>query len=96
MSRVKRALLAAYLLGPLLAACSQAEPVPKDFVLVDQRPAKADETGNTLAKAEQLCTEEAKRKGIGSVVAIFSHLRKGSADEDYVACMKTRGYEVKP
>jgi len=96
MSRVKRAVLASCLLGPLLAACSQAKPAPKDFVLVDQRPAKADESGNTLAKAEQLCTEEAKRKSIGSVVTIFTHLRKGSADDDYVACMKARGYEVKP
>jgi hypothetical protein len=96
MSRVKLAVLAACLLGTLLAACSQAEPMPKDFVLVDQRPAKAEETGNTLAKAQRVCTEEAKRKGIGSVVAIFSHLRKGSTDEDYIACMKASGYEVKP
>ena len=29
------------------------------------------------------------------MVAIFTRLRKGSADEDYVACMKTRGYDVK-
>ena len=96
MSRVKRAVLASCLLGPLLAACSQAEPAPKDFVLVDQRPAKADESGNTLAKAERDCQKETTKKSIGSVVAIFTHLRKGSADEDYVACMKTRGYEVKP
>jgi len=86
----------AFLLGTLASACSHAEPTPKDFTLVDQRPAKAEETGNTLEKAELACKGETKRKGITSVVAIFSRFRKGSADEDYIACMKARGYEVKP
>jgi hypothetical protein len=79
----------------LVSACSLAEPKPKDFTLVDQRPAKAEEAGNTLEAAELACKEETKQKGIKSVVNIFSRLRKGSADEDYVACMKQRGYEVK-
>jgi hypothetical protein len=86
----------ACLLGALTSACSHAEPTPKDFVLVDQRPAKAEEAGNTLEEAQLACKEETKKKGIGSVVAIFSRFRKGSADEDYIACMKRRGYDVKP
>jgi hypothetical protein len=89
-------MLVACLLGALAFACSHAEPTPKDFILVDQRPAKAEEAGNTLEEAERLCKEETKKKGIGSVVAIFSRFRKGSADEDCIACMKRRGYEVKP
>ena len=96
MSRVKLALLAACLLGTLASGCSHSEPTPRDFTLVDQRPAKAEEAGNTLEKSELACKEETKRKGIASVVAIFSHFRKGSSDEDYIACMKARGYEVKP
>lgn len=88
-------MLAACLLGAVASACSLVEPAPKDFTLVDQRPAKAEETGNTLEKAELACKEEAKQKGIKSVVSIFARLRKGSADEDYVACMKNRGYDVK-
>jgi hypothetical protein len=96
MPKLKPAVLAACLIGGLAAGCSIAEPAPKDFVLVDQRPAKAEETGNTLEKAELKCQEQTKKKGIGSLVGIFSHLRKGAADEDYVACMKERGYEVKP
>ena len=88
-------MLVACLLGTLASACSQAEPTPKDFTLI-QRPAKAEEAGNTLAAAELACKAETKKKGIGSVVAIFSRFRKGSADEDYIACMKARGYEVKP
>jgi hypothetical protein len=95
MVRVKLAVLASCLLGTLVSGCSHAEPAAKDFTLVDQRPARAQETGNTLEAAEQACKEEAKTKGIASVVALFSRLRKGSADEDYIACMKTRGYEVK-
>jgi hypothetical protein len=95
MSRVGPAVLAACLLGALLSACSLAEPKPKDFTLVDQRPAKAEEAGNTLEAAELACKEETKQKGIKSVVNIFSRLRKGSADEDYAACMKRRGYEAK-
>ena len=95
MSRVRPAVLVACLLGTLASACSQAEPTPKDFTLV-QRPAKAEETGNTLEKAELKCKEEARKKGIASVAAIFSRFRKGSADEDYIACMKARGYEVNP
>jgi hypothetical protein len=52
--------------------------------------------GNTLEAAEKACKEETERKGIGSVIGIMSRLRRRSADEDYVACMKARGYEVKP
>jgi hypothetical protein len=87
--------LVACLLGTLASACSHAESTPKDFVLV-QRPAKADEAGITLEKAELACKAQTKEKAIGSVVAIFSRFRKGSADEDYIACMKARGFEVKP
>jgi hypothetical protein len=83
------------LLGTLVSACSLAEPTPKNFTLVDQRPAKAEEAGNTLQAAETACKDETRAKGIKSVVNIFSRLRQGSADEDYVACMKRRGYEVK-
>lgn len=88
-------MVVACLLGTLASACSY-EPTPKNFTLVDQRPAKAEESGNTLEAAARSCKAETKRKGIISVVAIFSRFRKGSADEDYIACMKRRGYEVEP
>jgi hypothetical protein len=96
MSRANLAALAACLLGTLAAGCSLTQPKPKDFVLVDQRPAKAKESGNALEAAELACKEETQNKGVSSLVGIFSRLRKGSADQDYVACMKERGYEVKP
>ena len=90
------ACLTACLLAALAQGCSQVEPKPQDFTLTGQREAKAAEAGNTLAAAETACKAETKRKGISNVVAIFSRLRKGSADEDYIACMQRRGYEVKP
>ncbi len=89
-------MLAACLFGTLASGCSHAEPAPRDFTLVNQRPAKAEEAGNTLEAAELACKEETQKKGVASVVAIFSRFRKGSSDEDYIACMKGRGYEVKP
>jgi hypothetical protein len=95
MSRVKGAALAACLIGASLSACGYTEPAPRDFTLVGQRPAKAKEAGNTLAAAELACKEDTKQKGMANMLAIFSRFRKGSADEDYIACMKARGYEVK-
>jgi hypothetical protein len=94
MSRTKGAALAACLLGASLAGC--AEPAPHDFALVGQRPAKAEEAHNTLQNAEAACKEDTKKKGIANMLAIFSRLRSGSADADknYIACMKTRGFEV--
>ena len=84
--------LAACLLGASLAGC--AEPASHDFTLVGQRPAKAEEAHNTLQNAEAACKEDTEKKGIANMLAIFSRLRPGSADKDYIACMKARGFEV--
>jgi hypothetical protein len=92
MLRVKGAPLAVVLLGASLAGC--AEPAPHDFTLVGQRPAKAEEAHNTIQNAEANCKEDTERKGKANVLAIFSRLRPGSADKDYIACMKAKGFEV--
>jgi hypothetical protein len=96
MSRATNAALAACLLAAWLTGCSYTEPAPRDFTLVGQRPAKAEEAGNTLEAAEADCKEDTKTKGKANMLAIFSRFRPGSADKDYIACMKARGYEVKP
>lgn len=96
MSRVRLAAFAVCLMAMPAAGCSLSEPKPRDFTLVDQRPAKAEEQGNSLEAAEAACKEETERKGLGTVIGLMSRLRKGSADEDFIACMKGRGYEVKP
>jgi hypothetical protein len=94
MANATRAALFFGLLGALLPGCSLTQPAPRNFTQVDQRPSKAQEAGNTLAQAEDACKAETQKKGIASVTAIFSRFRKGSADEDYIACMKDRGFEV--
>lgn len=94
MSVIRFALFA--LFGMMASACNLTEPGPKNFSLVNQRPAKAEEEGNTLEAAEKACKEETRTRGISNVVAIFSRFRKGAADADYVACMQKRGYEIKP
>lgn len=94
MSKLYLVPLAACLAAFAASGCNLSENAPRDFTLVDQRPGKAEESGNTLQAAEAACKAEAKTKGVGSVFGIISRLRKGAADEDYVACMKARGYEV--
>jgi hypothetical protein len=94
MSKVNLLPLAACLAALACSGCSMSETAPRDFTLVGQREGKADETGNSLEAAEAACKEQTRKKGIASVVGIVSRLRKGSADEEYVACMKGRGYEV--
>jgi hypothetical protein len=86
--------LAGCLCMALLPACSRSEQLPRNFVQVAQRPAKAEESGNTLEAATEACQAETERKGISSVTAIFSRFRKGKAEEDFIACMKERGFEV--
>jgi hypothetical protein len=94
MARVAVAGLLAGVLSIALAGCSRPELPNNDFVLTGERPAKAAEAGNTAEAAKLACEAEIKKKGISSVVNIFSRFRRGSAEEDYVACMKRRGYEL--
>ena len=96
MSRAKLSAFALCLIAIAASGCSLTQPAKRDFTLVNQREAKAEETGNSLEEAEKACKVETEPKGIGSVLGIMSRLRKGSADEAYIACMKGRGYEVKP
>jgi len=94
------------LMAVSVSGCSRSEPAPRDFILADQRraqvknPGKAPEEvkdpATALEEAKNACKEETRRKGIASIFGIMSRLREGSADEDYVACMKARGYQVEP
>jgi len=92
-----------------VSGCSRSEPAPRDYVLADQRsakakaailadqqPAKGKDPAKTLEEAKEACKNETRRKGIASILGIVSRLREGSVDEDYIACMKARGYRVEP
>ncbi|HXG79585.1 MAG TPA: hypothetical protein VNJ31_09640 [Methyloceanibacter sp.] len=93
------AILAVGLSALLAQACSQIEPSPKAFTQVAHVSSKAEDKAQdpakTLQTAEEECKEETKKKGIKSIAAIFSRLRPGAADQDYVECMRRRGFEVK-
>jgi hypothetical protein len=95
MPKLGQSWLAIFVLGAIASGCSPPEPTPRDFTLINQRPAKPQDSGNMLQAAEAACKEEAETKGIKSIKAIFSRFRKGAADEAYIACMKQRGYDVK-
>lgn len=94
MARIGATCIAACVLGAGLSGCSKTELPARDFVLAEQRPEKAVEEGNTLEAAKSACQSETEKKGIASVMNIFSRFRKGSAEEDYVECMRARGYQV--
>ncbi len=96
MSRAKLSAFAICLTALPALGCSMMQPATRDFTQVNHREAKAEETGNSLEAAQTACKAETEKKGIGSLLGIMSRLRKGSADDDYIACMKARGYEVKP
>ena len=73
MARIAVAALVAGVLSIAFAGCSR--PLPNnDFVLTGERPAKAAEAGNTAEAAKLACEAEIKKKGISSVVNIFSRL----------------------
>ena len=94
MPRLRNAGAAACLLAIALSGCSQTELPARDFVLAEQRSEKAVEQGNTLESAKLACKAETEKRGIASVMNIFSRFRKGSAEEDFIACMRQRGYEM--
>ena len=47
-----------------------------------------------MADAARVCKEQTRDKGIKSVLAIISSMRPGAVDEDYITCMKSKGYTV--
>jgi hypothetical protein len=57
-------------------------------------PQQPRDPGSALAAAENFCRDTTRDKGIKSVLSLLTHLRPGAFHEDYVACMKSRGYEV--
>lgn len=80
-------------LGVILSACSLAGPSQRTFTTAAQeRPAKTDATA--IEQASQACKSELRQKGTKSVLAILSSMRPGAVDENYVKCMKTKGYTV--
>jgi hypothetical protein len=92
-ARLTLAVAAVSVLGLMLSACSLAGPSPRTFTTgTEEQPVKPDATA--LEQASQACKTELREKGIKSVVAILSRMRPGAVDEDYVKCMRNKGYTV--
>ena len=88
-----RAVVAVSVLGFMLSACSLAGPSPRTFTTpAEEKPVKPDATA--IEQASQACKSELRQKGIKSVLAILSSMRPGAVDEDYVKCMRNKGYTV--
>jgi hypothetical protein len=80
-------------LGLMLSACSLAGPTDRTFTTVDtKQPNQLEKTA--MEEASKTCKDQTRDKGIKSVLAIVSRLRPGAVDEDYIACMKGKGYTV--
>ena len=45
-------------------------------------------------KPRRPASEQTREKGIKSVLAIVIRMRPGAVDEDYVNCMRNKGYAV--
>ena len=54
----------------------------------------ASPTDRSFTAASKACKEQTRDKGFNSVLAIVSRLRPGAVDQDYIACMKSKGYTV--
>ena len=92
-SRRGLALIAALL---LLAGCSHPNLPPTATATPAARPAVASgDKPNADARdaASKACKDETEKKGFSSIVGIFSRLRHGSTEEQFAACMKSRGYD---
>ena len=88
--------------GLMLSSCSLAGPSDHTFTKVElpaNQNAEPDKIAKpvdkaAMAEAARVCKEQTREKGIKSVLAIFSSMRPGAVDEDYITCMKGKGYTV--
>ena len=80
-------------LGLMLSACSLASPTDRSFIAADTKQANPPDK-TEVEEASNACKEQTRDKGFNSVLAIVSRLRPGAVDQDYIACMKSKGYTV--
>ena len=88
--------------GFVLSACALVGPSSHTFTTAEQQKQPSPAAGQkqaapdpkTLEQASQSCKESTREKGIKSVLAIVTRLRPGAVDEDYINCMRNKGYSV--
>jgi hypothetical protein len=97
VSKLGATILALWLVGVGLAACSLAGPSERSFTRAvaeddDDEPSPGEEAAKKLEYDRTICQAEARQKGIRSVLAILKSADRRNTDKDYVDCMKKRGY----
>ncbi len=75
----------------MLSACSLIGPSSRSFTTA-QNQAKPDP--KALEQASTACKQATLDKGTKSVLAIFTRLRPNALNEDYISCMKNKGFTV--
>jgi hypothetical protein len=92
-AKLTSALAAVCALGLVLTACSLAGPNPHTFTPeAESKRTKPD--ARAIEQASKICKDQTREKGIKSVLAIVTRMRPGAVDEDYIECMKQKGYTV--
>lgn len=92
MSHAMRPLLVVLLLAFVLplAACSKKDLPTEEFQISQETP---ETRAQAMAKAKIACEEETRRSGMKSMLSIFSRLRPGSAERDFINCMEDKGFD---
>jgi len=110
MRKVGKDILAAWLLALLLSGCAARGPIPPKLA-TSTPDASADAKTDTgrhhgksakppdatleYEKAVDDCTAQATKETAGSILTIVTRLRPGAFTASYVACMRTKGYDVR-
>jgi hypothetical protein len=83
------------LFASLLAGCSLSHTPPTQATpIATTEPATKASNPEGYKTASDTCHKETQKKGIGSILGIFSRLRPGAESADYTACMKRNGFEA--
>ncbi|MFD0986763.1 hypothetical protein [Methyloligella solikamskensis] len=92
MSHAMRTLLIALLLAFTLplAACSKKDLPTEEFQISTETP---ETRAQALAAAKTACEEQTRKSGMKSMLSIFSRLRPGSAERDFINCMEDKGFD---
>ena len=77
--------------GLMLSACSFIGPPSQSFTSAENQ-AKPDP--KALEQASASCKQSTFDKGTKSMLAIFTRLRPNALNQDYISCMKNKGFTV--
>ena len=111
MRKVGKDILAAWLSALLLSGCAARGPIPPKLATstADASADAKTDTGPHHGKSAKAspdatleyqqavdgCTAQATKETAGSILTIVTRLRPGAFTASYIACMRTKGYDVR-